>query len=382
MKILLISNYPPDQQQSMLRYAEMLKQELSTRGWTVSVVHPPVIFGRLTFLRGSVKKWIGYIDKYLLAPIHLRKYVQKVDLVHICDHSNAMYLRTAGKKPVLVTCHDLLAIKAAQGMYTETTTGFTGRILQQWILRNLLSAKYIVCVSEKTRQDIQDLAPHTRAIIKVIHHSLNWPYSPANKDAIAEAKRSIGLTIGIPYFLHVGGNQWYKNRLGVMALFAALRQNSQFRDARLVLAGKPWTDEMRRYCDSHALNDTIIERTNLFNEELQAFYSGATALLFPSLEEGFGWPVLEAQACGCPVVTSNRPPMTEIAGDAALFIDPLRVEESAQHIADQSIHFASMQEAGFRNLERFTVEKMIDRYAGFYQQIAEEMSSTHPPRSM
>ena len=72
----------------------------------------------------------------------------------------------------------------------------------------------------------------------------------------------------------------------------------------------------------NGLRDRVIELTNITNEDLRALYSKATALLFPSLREGFGWPIIEAQACGCPVFTSDRVPMTEVGGDAAIYLDP------------------------------------------------------------
>ena len=118
--------------------------------------------------------------------------------------------------------------------------------------------------------------------------------------------------------------------------------------------------------------DRILERVEIPNEELQALYSGALALLFPSREEGFGWPVLEAQACGCPVITSNRAPMTEIAGDAALFIDVESPELAAQTIAEQISSLPSLREAGFRNLDRFATDKIIDSYLAFYEQMTRQ----------
>jgi hypothetical protein len=72
MKIVLLSNYAPDRAHSMLKYAEMMQRGLTARGHAVAVVHPPVIFGRLPFLRGGAAKWIGYIDKYLMAPPWMR----------------------------------------------------------------------------------------------------------------------------------------------------------------------------------------------------------------------------------------------------------------------------------------------------------------------
>jgi hypothetical protein len=139
MKVLLISNYLPDRQQSMLRYAEMLHCELKARGHDARIVHPPAVLGGTAFLPGLLKKWIGYVDKYVFAPAYLRKQVHDADLIHICDHSNAMYLRLVGNKPALITCHDLLAVLAARGVYPNVRTGFTGRILQRWIAAGLLA---------------------------------------------------------------------------------------------------------------------------------------------------------------------------------------------------------------------------------------------------
>jgi len=368
MNVLLIANYPPDKQQSMLRYADMLQQELRKRGHTVDIVYPPVVLGGFSFLRGSVKKWIGYIDKYLFAPSYLRKKASQSDLIHICDHSNAMYLKCAGVKPVLITCHDLLAIFSARGVYPAKDVGLTGKILQRWIAANLSRAPHAVCVSTKTQEDLETLSPGMRAKTKVIHNPLNWNYSPASSSAIAEAKAKSGLA-ETEYLLHVGGNQWYKNRLGVMQIFTALQRYPRFQNVKLMMAGKPWTSEMRQYCKSVGLTDRILERVEIPNEELQALYSGALALLFPSREEGFGWPVLEAQACGCPVITSNRAPMTEIAGDAALFIDVEFPERAAQTIAERISSLPSLREAGFRNLDRFATDKIIDSYLAFYEQV-------------
>jgi glycosyltransferase involved in cell wall biosynthesis len=369
MKVLLISNYPPDKQQSMLRYAVMLKQEFQKRGHLVDLAYPPVILGGFSFLRGPLKKWIGYIDKYLFAPALLRRRAAEFDIVHICDHSNAMYLKCAGAKPALITCHDLLAIFSARGVYPGANTGLTGRILQRWIAANLARAGHVVCVSAKTQDDLEILSPGIRPKTTVIHHPLNWSYAPASPDAIVEAKTRNGIAADSEYLLHVGGNQWYKNRLGVMRIFHALQSFPRFRNVTLIMAGKPWTPEMRQYCQSSGLADRILERVEVSNEDLEALYSGALALLFPSREEGFGWPVLEAQACGCPVITSNRAPMTEIAGDAALFIDPESPEVAAHTIADHVDSLASLRAAGFRNLERFASEKVVDAYLAFYAQV-------------
>lgn len=365
MKIVLISNYLPDGSPSMLRYAQMLERHLKARGHAVRVVHPRTVLGGGRCVRGPIAKWIRYVDKFLLAPPQLRRECLDADVVHVCDHGNAMYLRCAGEKPQVLTCHDLLAVNAARGRYVGVRVGLTGRLYQRWIASWLGRARNLICVSEKTRQDVLELT--AGAEIWVIHHPLNFDYRPAAADAVERVLGRIGFTAGTEYFFHVGGNNWYKNRLGVMKIYAELKKLPRFARARLVMAGRPWTPEMRAFCRGVGLVSETVEAVGVGNEELAALYSGALALLFPSREEGFGWPILEAQACGCPVVTTNRGPMTEIAGEGALLIDPDDPGAAAEAIARGLPEFERLRGRGFRNVAQFTVERAMDAYEEAYR---------------
>jgi glycosyltransferase involved in cell wall biosynthesis len=179
----------------------------------------------------------------------------------------------------------------------------------------------------------------------------------------------MGLSKSDTYFLHVGGNQWYKNRLGVLRIYAQLILMPEFATARLVMAGKSWTDAMRDFVHNGRLAGRVIEAVDVSNRQLQSLYCNALALLFPSLEEGFGWPIVEAQACGCPVITSGRPPMLEVAGDAAIFIDPGEPATAAEAIADGLAHRDRLCAAGFRNLDRFDEKSTVDQYLACYESI-------------
>jgi glycosyltransferase involved in cell wall biosynthesis len=173
-----------------------------------------------------------------------------------------------------------------------------------------------------------------------------------------------------PFFLHVGGNQWYKNRPGVLRLFAGLIERPAFRAHRLVMAGKPWTDEMRALCAELELDGRVDERVEVSNEQLRALYTRAEALLFPSLSEGFGWPIAEAQACGCPVVTTNRPPMTEVGGEAAIYIDPADPTGAAGVIGSALTERERWRMAGLENAARFSTSAMVAGYVACYDAIA------------
>ena len=369
MKIVLVSNYKPDVQQSMLRYPEMLRRLLARRGHEIRVVHPPAVFGGL--VRNTLwgmGKWIGYIDKYVLAFPWLAWQCRGADLVHVCDHSNAMYLRCVPRVARVITCHDLLEVRSARGEQPARKVGRTGQRLQRWIMNSLRTAPYVICVSRKTATDLLELAPELGGRVEVIHHTLNWSHAPARKQDRGRVLQSVGAKLEVPYFLHVGGGQWYKNRPGALRIFAAMRRVPEFRDTQFVMAGGQFGDEMREIIRSEKLDGAVVEAGRVSDEDLHTLYHGALGLLFPSLEEGFGWPILEAQASGCLVITTNRAPMTEVAGGAAILIDPEQPEAAAAVIAEQWPRREELRARGTKNFAQFSPEKVASAYCRAYEE--------------
>ncbi|NCS48670.1 MAG: glycosyltransferase family 4 protein [Microcystis aeruginosa G13-05] len=367
MKILLIANYPPDHIQSMNRFAQILETGLTELGHQVHVIRPQPWIGRLQPSSKGLGKWLGYIDKFLLFPNTLRQELSWADVVHICDQSNAVYTKYLQKVPHVVTCNDLLAIRSALGEIKENHTRWTGRQLQKMILNGLNQAQRVACISEQTKMDLMRLSSLRFSTISLIHMGLNYRYFPMK---ISEAKRRLE-ALEIPkkcqFFLHVGGNTWYKNRLGVLSIFYYLLQKHPKIEDHLVMVGQPFTIEIRQFIKKYNLSQTVIEMVGVDNEDLRALYSSATALLFPSLQEGFGWPIIEAQACGCPVITSKRPPMTEVGGEAAIYINPTNPEEAAEIIAGRFPILKSLKQKGILNAQKFTADKMITSYLELYQ---------------
>lgn len=376
MKVLLIGNYENLRSQSMQRFAEMLRAGLAAAGHEVRLVRPPVWLGRLRPDETGLGKWIGYIDRFLLYPPLLRRQIRWADVVHICDQANAVYISHLRGKPHLVTCHDMLAIRAALGEIPESPIGRTGRLYQRWILRGLRRAQAIACVSAQTGEELRRVAGVPEERIAIVPNALNYPYRPMQATEAEAHLRALGLSEARPFFLHVGGNEWYKNRPGVLRLFAELVKYPDYRVHRLVMAGKPWTQEMRQLAASLNLRDRAIEQVAVSNEQLRALYSSAEALLFPSLQEGFGWPIAEAQACGCPVVTTGRPPMTDVGGCAALFIDPTEPEDAAFQIASSWGQRSKLIQAGFANVRRYDLQKMTAGYVAAYTTVCNELHAT------
>ena len=117
--VLLIANYRLDGQQSMLRSADLIESELRSIGMKVLVVRPEAFFGRLVPGPSRLAKWFAYLDKYLLFPFYLLWRARRFKLVHIIDHSNAVYLFWLRAKKSVVTCNDLLAVRSALGEIPE-----------------------------------------------------------------------------------------------------------------------------------------------------------------------------------------------------------------------------------------------------------------------
>src|SRR5947209_6612567 len=109
LKVILLANYLPDAQESMERFASVMADGLRRRGHAVRIIRPQPRLAKQNTTSG-IGKWLGYVDKYVLFPSDLKQQLSWADVVHICDHSNSVYLEHMQGKPHLITCHDLLAV--------------------------------------------------------------------------------------------------------------------------------------------------------------------------------------------------------------------------------------------------------------------------------
>jgi glycosyltransferase involved in cell wall biosynthesis len=373
--VLLIGNYSADHQHSMERFSALLRQGLCAAGVEAEMITPQPFFGNL-LRSGGLAKWLGYIDKYILFPFQLRKRLSRPNtLVHICDHSNAVYVKCARSVPVVVTCHDLLAVRGGLGEQTDCPASITGRLLQRWILRGLGRANAVACVSRATARDAERLiaSQNSRAKINVVPLALNFDYRKIPIEAARAGLAKVQqFDVDLPFVLHVGSNLRRKNRDGVLRIFARCKDKW---NGQLVFAGQRLDNELTAIAKRLDIVDRIVQIENPDGELLRALYNCATALLFPSRFEGFGWPIMEAQACGCPVICSNSGPMPEAAGDAGLYHD---VDDETGFAIDllrmaDSVERAKWTEKSLHSAERFSIEEMISRYIDIYRQVGAKL---------
>ena len=234
--------------------------------------------------------------------------------VHFSNHHLGRWISWL-TQPCVVTVHDL--VRLAFPYAPEDRTAAVGLALDRRGIRN---ATRVICVSEATKRDLMHYLAVEEAKITVIYngidHSVFKP-SPVNDGRFSA-----------PYLLYVGSERPRKNLACLLRAFAALKDRGRrFASLRLLKVGsagrsdgfhRAMLKEARRLGIDHDID--FVDHVS--DQDLAIIYSNALALVYPSLYEGFGLPVVEAMACGCPVVTSNLSSLPEVAGSAALLVDP------------------------------------------------------------
>jgi len=367
MKVLLLGNYPYLKSQSMDRFAGVLYDGLRAAGLQVRLLKPQPVFGRMLPSATGLGKWLGYLDRFLLFRPLLKHAADWADVVHICDQANAVYAPCLNRKPHVLTCHDMNAIRSAFGEFTEHTTGLTGKVYQRWILAGLKQARHVACVSDTTYDDVLRLTGLEADRVSVVRNGFNYPYRPMSEKLSLYHVEQIGIADAAPFFMHVGSNEWNKNKEGLLRIFCQLIRLAVGKKWHLVLAGHGLTNDLRFLAQKIGISDRIRETPNVTNEQLCALYSSTEGLIFPSLAEGFGWPIIEAQACGCPVFTSDRTPMTEVGGNGAVYFDPLNEAGAARMIYNALQGKELLRKRGFRNAMKYSTGAMISDYVDRYR---------------
>lgn len=386
MKIVLFTHPSFSNHQSMPRYANMLLNGMKEKGHGVEVWSPKARFYKLPCIK-FFKKWLGYVDQYIVFPIEVKLKLRKCSkdtLFVFADQALGPWVPLVNNKKHVVHCHDFLALKSALGTIPENPTSFSGKQYQSYIRNGFSKGKYFISISKKTQQDLHEL--HQGKIISsaVCYNGLNRHFqvlTPIDSRYLLEAELNIILSNG--YIMHIGGNQYYKNRKGVVEIYDSWRSISN-KNIPLILIGSEPSYELSDLCQKSLFKDDIHFVTNLSDEHINNAYSGAICLLFPSLDEGFGWPIVEAMASGCPVITTNRPPMNEVGGTAAFYIDKRpnseiflkKWKDASASILEKVtslnlIQRAEVIEMSLNQSQKFTAEYSLNAIEVVYKEISQ-----------
>ena len=283
--------------------------------------------------------------------MHLARARWRPDLYHLTTYRD--YLPTSRIKKV-ITLHDLIPLEFADTVRVRDSLYPTPARLQ--------AVDGIICVSRYTRDRMYAFWPNIATKTTVIHHGA------APHDTVSPPPFAQRLT-DRPFVLFVGARSHYKN----FSLLAQALQKLPFRDPAplLVCVGAALSEAERiAFSAPFPLDQVIAHRAT--DDELCWLYRRAAALVYPSLAEGFGLPLLEAMAQGCPVLCSNASCLPEVGGDAALYFepnDPAELASCLQKILDDASLRASLAERGRLRAPEFTWEKTAKATADFYREV-------------
>lgn len=218
--------------------------------------------------------------------------------------------------PSLVTCYDLIPL-----VYPEYFTATQRLMYRLAHILALRTARVILAISQATKSDLVRAFHVDPQRVHVTPLAADAAFAPRSAAQIAAARSKYALPE--QYVLYLGINKPHKNLPRLVEAWRLSNINFQISNVKLVIAGQ-WDErypEARRLATELGL-DQIVFAGPVEETDLPALYSGATLFVFPSLYEGFGLPVLEAMACGVPVICSNTSSLPEVAGDAALTVNP------------------------------------------------------------
>ncbi|MBK0368798.1 glycosyltransferase [Flavobacterium agrisoli] len=384
MRIVLFTHPFFLNSQSMPRFANMLSNGMLERGHEIIVWSPKARFYKLSFAK-FLKKWFGYIDQYIVFPLEVKIKLlncKKDTLFVFADQALGPWVPLVKNRKHIVHCHDFLALKSALDAIPEKQTSFTGKQYQNFIRNGFSKGKYFISISKKTQEDLHNL--HRDKILEssVCYNGLNRPFTPLQRDVsrkLLQQKLNIDLCNG--YIMHIGGNQFYKNRTGVIEIYTTWCSMYNLNIPLILIGAKP-SEELEKLRKESLYKENIHFVSGLSDEYINSAYSGANCLLFPSLDEGFGWPIIEAMASGCPVITTNKAPMNEIGEEASFYVDrkPIDIDEVQQWREDSAkilgkvinlnaLERAEVIEKSIKQAHKFTADYSLNAIETFYKKI-------------
>lgn len=277
------------------------------------------------------------------------------DVFH-ATYYDPYFLPLLNGKPCVVTIHDMIYERLGH-VFKELARD---QLVQRRKQLTAQRADHIIVVSEATKRDVVDWLGIDPAKISVIH--LANSLVPVDHEPYLTDE-------SVPYLLFVGNRAYYKNFVG---LLQAIRELLVRYQVRLVCAGGgAFNAEEHALLRALRVQNWVVQRA-IDDQTLSGLYQRAIGFLFPSYYEGFGLPVLEAFACNCPCIVSNKGSLPEVAADAALYMDPARTDSMAEAV-EQLLNNAALRQTlirkGRRRLAHFSWKKTAANTIRVYESI-------------
>lgn len=302
--------------------------------------------GRWQPMRERLVWWCGKLSRQLF---HQKLSSGRYDLVLLSSSQyQTDFLDYAGETPFLMVCHDTMRSMVIPGGAIDAWSDPLYRLL--YLVRR---AARVICVSEATRRDLLQCLPHPLENLAVV---------PTGNLLPLWANRGSSVP-GLPesYLLFVGSRQVRKNFHGMMRVMASLHHSIP--NIKLVCTGFLNPCE-RDFLESLGIAG-LVTGLDVSDTQLVTLYEQALGLVFPSFYEGFGLPVLEAMHCGCAVVASKTSAISEIAGDAAILVEPgdqAALSHACERLVNDSELRATLAKAGRRRAGQFSFPNMMKEF--------------------
>jgi glycosyltransferase involved in cell wall biosynthesis len=305
--------------------------------------------------------WLARLWHRLHLPLPVEFWTGKSELYHATDF---VLPPTLAQTKTILTVHDLSFVRVP-----ETTSPNLKRYLDVVVPRSLHRATHIIADSQATKTDITDIYDVSPHKVSVVLSGVDAHFHHVSDNHYLHEKYNIPTR---PFLLSVGTVQPRKNYSRLIQSLAILRQKGY--DIGYVIAGgKGWLqDEMYTTIQKNNMQDYVHLIGFADENDLSALYSMATALVYPSLYEGFGFPILEGMACHTPVITANVSSLPEVAGDATLLVDPYNIDEivhSITRLLDDSALRQTLIQKGIQNIQRFTWQNSAKQLVEVYQSV-------------
>ena len=294
-------------------------------------------------------RWLARIWQRAKLPLPVETFTGPADLYHATDF---VLPPTLPRTRTLLTVHDLSFVRVP-----DATSPSLRRYLESVVPRSVRRADHVLADSRATMSDLMEVYQTPSDKITVLYSGVDSRFGRvSNGTTLARILDKYGLK-DLQYVLSVGTVQPRKNYSRVIRALSELRDRGI--DIHYAIAGgSGWLeDEMYRSIRESRMDDRVHILGFVSDQDLPALYSGARALLAVSLYEGFGLPVLEAMACGTPVITSNLSSLPEVAGDSGVLVNPLDIDAITDSVvallADSDLREQNIAE-GLEHVKRFS----------------------------
>jgi glycosyltransferase involved in cell wall biosynthesis len=285
-------------------------------------------------------------------------------------HAPHYVLPAAVRCPSVVTIHDCIHLRFPE--YLPNRGAYVYARATMWAAARRANA--ILTVSEASKRDILHYCRVPSEKVVVVHNGIDERFSivPSEEDAARVRERYQLITHG--FVLYVGNIKPHKNLVRLIEAFARLRQGPR-EDLKLLIIGDQISKHpaLRRAVHQHKLHKHVRFLGYIPDETLSILYRLAAVFVFPSLYEGFGLPPLEAMACGAPVVTSNTSSLPEVAGDAAVLVDPYSIDsivEGTERVLNDPAFANELRRRGPVRAREFSWEQSVAQTHGLYEAVA------------